>query len=76
MGKVQGFLCTAGDPVYMGAPGQVTQDIRSASSPVFRYTSVTRATLLQLSMCSIESNGEPLTVFVSGLLFLYLLIIW
>ena len=27
MGEVQGFSCTAGDPVSMGAPGQVTQDI-------------------------------------------------
>ena len=40
---------------------------RSAGQPVFRYTSVTRATPLQFSICSIQTNGEPLTVFVSGL---------
>ena len=27
MGKVQGFSCTAGDPVYMAAPGQFNRDI-------------------------------------------------
>ena len=36
---------------------------------------VTRATPLQLSIYSIQTNGEPLTVFVSGLKFRYLLII-
>ena len=36
------------------------QKYRSAGKPVFRYTSVTRATPLQLSICSIQTNGEPL----------------
>ena len=30
---------------------------RSAGKPVFRYTSVTRATPLQLSTCSIQSSN-------------------
>ena len=37
--------------------------VTSAGYSVFRYTSVTRATPLQLSICSIQTNGEPLTGF-------------
>ena len=50
-----------------GCQRKFSMENRSAGYPVFRYTSVTHDTPLQLSIRSIQTNDEPLTVFVSGL---------